>query len=142
MSSIREQLVALDSNEFIFAFRRGGRVAPCFTLVHAFFDGIRGVIPHEIHVELQRNLSAEELADLFGLLKGQHSVRIDYDQAEDTRISYWRSRGAKKGDAVIIAQLERLGVTLFISENRHFLLEIPDLPFEVITAQQALERLS
>ena len=54
----------------------------------------------------------------------------------------WEQRGAKKGDAVIAAHLEIAGVRYFISENRHFIAEITNLPFKVLTSEETLRLLS
>jgi hypothetical protein len=39
------------------------------------------------------------------------------------------------------AHLEKEGVQALISENRHLLSEIPDLPFRVLSSKAALEEL-
>jgi len=54
----------------------------------------------------------------------------------------YRTQGAKKGDADIGAQLEAAGVQWLISENRHFLFEIHNLPFTVISAAEVLAMLA
>ena len=54
---------------------------------------------------------------------------------------FWKSQGAKKGDAIITAQLELAGVSLLISDNRHFLHQIPNLPFRVLSSREAVELL-
>src|SRR5436190_916437 len=51
-------------------------------------------------------------------------------------------QGAKKGDALICAELDAAGVRWLVSENRHFLHEIPDLPFAVVSAERALALLA
>ena len=142
MSSIRNALVSLDTNIFVFALRRDALYPACERLVYENLEELTVLIPLEVHRELQHNLSEAEKAEFFQILSTSSESRIDYAPADSGRLSHWQTAGAKKSDAVIIAQLEKLGVTLLISENRHFLLEIPELPFEVITAQQALERLS
>jgi len=43
---------------------------------------------------------------------------------------------------VIAAHLEAAGVPSLISENRHFLAEISELPFQVFTSQQVVEMLT
>jgi hypothetical protein len=57
------------------------------------------------------------------------------------RVTHWEQLGAKKGDAVIVAQLEVSGVRFLVLENRHFLSEVEGLPFEVLTSEQALRLL-
>ena len=49
--------------------------------------------------------------------------------------------GAKKGDAAIAAHLEAANIRYFISENRHFLAELPALPFKVLSSEEAVQLL-
>jgi hypothetical protein len=66
------------------------------------------------------------------------AVIWDYTPARLELVTQWELRGAKKGDAVIAAHLEANEVRYFISENRHFLAELTDLPFEVLTSEKAV----
>lgn len=90
-------------------------------------------------IELHRNLSRGELRRVFGALETARECRIDYLSGEPVRVTYWEQSGAKKGDAVIVAQLEAAGVRFLVSENRHFLSEVRGLPFEVLTSEQVLQ---
>lgn len=56
----------------------------------------------------------------------------------EDQVEEYRTRGAKKGDADICAQLSLAGIHWLISENRHFLAEITGLPFTVLTSAEAL----
>lgn len=138
MPSIRDSLVALDANQYLFAVRRDPDYPNCETLV---FDRIHllGVfLPNEIQAEVRRNLSDSEFRGILEALRRARSLLVDYELPAIEQLESWQARGAKKGDAVIAATLERAGVRLFISENRHFLREMIDLPFDVVTSEQAV----
>jgi hypothetical protein len=49
--------------------------------------------------------------------------------------------GCRLGDAAVAAHLEEKNIDALISENRHFLAEIPDLPFRVLSSTATLEEL-
>jgi hypothetical protein len=70
------------------------------------------------------------------------SVIWDYAPAPLELVARWEDRGAKKGDAVIAAHLESNAVRCFISENRHFLAELSNLPFKVLNSGEAVRLLS
>ena len=53
-------------------------------------------------------------------------------------IRKYQSLGCKLGDAAIAAHLEELEVKVLITENRHFLEELKDLPFRRLSAIEAL----
>jgi hypothetical protein len=69
-------------------------------------------------------------------------VLLDWTPPPDSLVAEFRARGCKKGDAFVAACLVASGVDYFISENRHFLFEIKDLPFVVLSPAQVLEQLS
>lgn len=142
MNSIRDELVSLDTNEFIFAMRREASHPACETLVFDQLDKLHLYMPLQIVVELQRNLPDEEMRQVLLALTKAKAVTWDYSPAAPQRVRQWEERGAKKGDAVIAAHLEAVGVRYFISENRHFLTELPDLPFQVLNSEQAVMLLS
>ncbi len=50
----------------------------------------------------------------------------------------YQSPGCKLGDGAIAAHLKELGVETLITENRHFLEELKDLPFRRLSATEAL----
>lgn len=65
----------------------------------------------------------------------------DFTFPEDSLIAHYAELGAKDGDARICAHLHAAGIEWLITENRHFLSEIPGLPFKVLTSEEALRRL-
>ena len=142
MNSIRNDIVALDTNEFIFALRREPSHPASDVLVFDKLNELKIYVPLQILVELQRNLNSSEMRGLLLALSRAREVIWDYAPAPIELVINWEQRGAKKGDAVIAAHLEAARVRYFISENRHFLFELSDLPFEVLTGEQALQLLN
>lgn len=142
MNSIRDKLLSLDTNEFIFALRREANHPACETLLFDKLNELQLYIPLQILIELQRNLRDHEMRRVLLALTKAKSVTWDYAPASMERVGQWEQRGAKKGDAVIAAHLEAVGVRYFVSENRHFLAELPDLPFKVLTSEDAVALLS
>lgn len=137
-----DEYVALDTNEFVFALRRDRNFPHCAALLFLHVDRLRVHVPLQVLKELHRNLSAGELRSMFSALDVAQDFRIDYTPADFERVRHWEQTGAKKGDAVIVAQLEAAGVNFLVSENRHFLAEVEGLPFEVLTSEQVLSRMS
>jgi len=74
--------------------------------------------------------------------EGVEPVLLDWTLPPDSIVAEFRARGCKKGDAFVAACLVEVGVDYFISENRHFLSEIKDLPFAVLSSAQVLAQLS
>jgi len=58
---IRDETVALDTNEFIFALRRDARYPFCETLLFDKVSESAVYMPLQVLVELQRNLSDSEM---------------------------------------------------------------------------------
>lgn len=133
-----DEFVALDTNQFVFALRRDPRFLNCTTLLFQHVDRLCVYVPLQVLKELHRNLTQDEIHLVFSALDVARECRIDYAPGEPARVKHWEQMGAKKGDAVIVAQLEASGVRFLISENRHFLLEVEGLPFEVLTSEQLL----
>lgn len=141
MSSIRTELIALDSNEFIIALRDRDASRPQTILVRQEVPNLQVHVPLQVLLELQRNLTRAELKDFYDLVTPEN-VTISHEAAEIGRVNYFHGLGATKGDAVIAAQLQAANVTLFVSENRHFLTEIPNLRFKVVSSEDALRLLA
>ncbi|HZT41211.1 MAG TPA: hypothetical protein VFA07_03435 [Chthonomonadaceae bacterium] len=141
MSSIRDSWVSLDTHEFLFALRKEARYPACETLLFDLLSRLQIYMPLQILVELQRNLTANEMRGLLLALNRSKTIQYDYAPVSLDLVIPWERRGAKKGDAVIAAHLESAGVHYFISENRHFLSQLPDLPFIVLTSEEAVQLL-
>jgi hypothetical protein len=141
VNSIRDGVTALDTNEFIFGLRDTPDYPACRILLFERLPELTIYVPLQIVIELQRNLSNDEMRGLFLALATARTVRWDYAPAPPLLVRQWEQRGAKKGDAVIAAHLEGAGVRYFVSENRHFLAELPALPFSVLTSAEAIRLL-
>ncbi|MGB3496291.1 MAG: type II toxin-antitoxin system VapC family toxin [Elainellaceae cyanobacterium] len=138
MSSIQAERVAIDTNEFIFALRDKPPHPFSKILVFSKLPELNLYMPFQVLAELQRNLIAQDMRRIFLLLRQAKSIQWDYTLPDAKVVAKWKSRGAKKGDAVITASLEIAGVQYLISENRHFLSEISDLPFQVLSSEAAI----
>ena len=142
MNSIRDEVIALDTNEFIFALRRDADHPACEILLFDKLSQLDVYVPLQVLIELQRRLHTNEMRAVLLALTKSKTVNWDYAPAPFELVARWERRGAKKGDAVIAAHLEAAGIRYLISENRNFLVDLPDLPFEALTAERAVQLLS
>jgi predicted nucleic acid-binding protein len=133
--------VAIDTNVFIFALRRTAGREHCRELVFGGLPDLRIHLPLQVLVELQNNLTSPELSDLFAALSLASHCEWGYVPANPRAVARIEELGAKKGDALISAQLEAAGVKWLVSENRHFLTEVEHLPFRVVSAADMVARL-
>jgi predicted nucleic acid-binding protein len=128
----------LDTNVVIFALRGTGNQQACRTLLFERLPELKVYLPLQVMLELDRNLTRREMQLLWRVFRGMPDLVVDYQRAASERIRYWQQQGAKKGDAVIVAQLEARDIRLLISENRHFLAEVAGLPFDVLSSSAVL----
>ncbi len=142
MSFTPNELVALDTNQFIFALRRTAAYPACEILLFDKLPELQIYMPLQVLIELQRNLNMDEMRGVFLALNQSKAIQSDYKPPPRNLIAEWEKRGAKKGDAVIAAHLESAQVKYLVSENRHFLSEIPDLPFQVLSSDAIVRQLS
>ena len=141
MNSIRGETVALDTNVFIFALRKEPDYPACETLLFDKLPALQVYMPLQIFLELQRNLTGSEMRRVLRALTMAQAVTWDYAPAQVDLIRQWEQRGAKKGDAVITAHLEAATIRYLVSENRDFLMELPALPFTVLSSEEAVRLL-
>jgi predicted nucleic acid-binding protein len=141
MNSIQNDWIALDTNEFIFALKGDTSHPSCELLIFEKLSQLKVYVPLQVILELQRNLTPQEMRDVFTALNRAKAIYWDYSLAQSDLIAAWKQQGAKKGDAVIIAHLQTANVPYLISENRHFIRELTDLPFKVLTSTEAIELL-
>ncbi len=92
-------------------------------------------------VEVRRSLGDHAMRELYRILRRAREFSVSYEDAIPEMRERYLRLGAKKGDAAICAQLEAAGVRWLVSENRHFLSEMPELPFAVLTAEETLRAL-
>ncbi len=141
MNSIRHDPVAFDTNIFVFALRKEATYPACETLLFDKLSELHVYIPLQVFVELQRNLTGEEMRGVLRALVRAKVVTWDYSPAPADLIARWEQQGAKKGDAVIAVHLEAAKVPYFVSQNRHFLSELPASPFQVLRSEAVIQLL-
>ena len=69
-------------------------------------------------------------------------IELSWQPARLERITFYQNRSCRKGDAVIAAHAEALGIKTIISENRQFLQTLSEMSTELITASEANARLA
>lgn len=136
--TIKPDWIVLDTNIWIFGLRKQPEYPACAQLLRQLYQWqIR--VPRQILIELQANLSRDEVADLFRLLN-HYPAQIDirWDKAKPELVSKYQQLGCKLGDAAVAAHVEEMNIKILVSENRDFLQEIKGLPFQVLSAQELL----
>jgi predicted nucleic acid-binding protein len=145
MNYIQTKLGSLDTNVFIFGLRRTPGYEACVELLQRLSE-LRLIITYPVLLELQHNLTTTEMRQIYATFSSRpedvEPVLLDWTPPPDYLVTEFRARGCKKGDAFVAACVVVAGVDYFISENRHFLCEIKDLPFAVLSCAQVLEQLS
>ncbi len=141
MSFIRTDWVAFDTNEFIYAIRHTSDRLPSVELVYSLLYDVRLFVPYQVFKELSHNLTVAEETEFQAVARTAQDLHLSFTPAPSALVEVFENRGAKRGDARIAAELELAGIKWLISENRHFLSEITDLPFTVLSASEALEML-
>lgn len=136
------QLV-LDSNEYLLAVGPLRNPA-CERLLEILIERAPA---HELRVprlvisEVRRNIAAEVFRDLLVTIQQMTTIDEDLVVPFELAIKY-EAKGLKPADAFIAAYAEWVGADALVSENRHFLIRRTDLPFRVLTADQALRALA
>jgi predicted nucleic acid-binding protein len=132
----------LDTNVWVFGLRRDSRFPACAELLERI-GSFSVVIPRQLLKELNINLSEEESRDFYQLIN-QHPeiIEVNWEPASAPRVKFFEQRGCRKGDAVIAAHAEALGVKIIVSENRQFLRTLTDLPIRIISSEDALGRVA
>src|SRR5438874_572457 len=127
--------VALDTNQYVFGIRKNPQYPACHKLIRTQLRKLTIYLPLEIIIELNRTLYAEELRAVYQALRNSRQLIQDFSHPDNLLITQYAESGAKDGDARICAHLHSTGIRCLVSENRHFLHEIPNLPFAVVSAQ-------
>lgn len=137
-------LVVLDANEYIFGLgsRRERACEQLLDTVVRRTPAITARIPRLIVNEVRRNLSPEAFREFLSILT-MLRLTIDEDSVAPIELGIqYEALGLKPADAFIAAYTEWVGAAMLITENRHFLSRHSNLPFQVLTAEHALKRLS
>jgi len=130
----------LDTNVWVFGLRRDAAFPACAELLDQI--GLFAVvIPLQLLKELNVNLVEDEMRSFYQLIN-QHPeiIEVNWEPAPADRVKFYETRGCRKGDAVIAAHAEVLGVKTIVSQNRQFLQTIKNLPIEILSSETALKR--
>lgn len=145
MNYIQIKLGSLDTNVFIFGLRRTPGYEACVELLQRLSE-LHLIITYAVLLELQHNLTTAEMRQIYATFSAHpedvEPVLLDWTPPPDYLVTEFHARGCKKGDAFVAAGVAAAGVDYFISENRHFLSEIKDLPFVVLSSEEVLAQLS
>jgi len=132
----------LDTNVWVFGLRHDESIPDCANLLERI-GSFSVVIPLQVLKELNVNLTKDEISNFYNLISQQPEwMELSWAAAPAERVSFYQERGCRKGDAVIAAHAEALGVRSIVSENRQFLQTVKDLPLEIVSATDALARLA
>ncbi|MBU1626083.1 PIN domain-containing protein [bacterium] len=136
---IPSEWIVLDTNIWIFGLREHPEHPACTKLLKNLYR-LHVKIPRQILLELQANLSKDELKEIFKLLNYLGgSVEFRWDKVNKELISKYQSMGLRQGDAVIAAHLESMNIKILVSENRDFLQKIEEPPFKVMKADEIVK---
>jgi hypothetical protein len=140
--TIADEWVVFDTNIYIFGVREDPNFPACAELLDRIGE-MHVYVPRQIIRELQDNLHPDEVSDLFRLFnRHPDRIRFAWNLAPLESVEKFQHAGCKLGDAAVAAHLVEENVKTLISENRHFLAEIPDLPFRVLNSANAVEELN
>jgi len=135
------ELWLLDTNVWVFGLRADLTFPACRELLDAI-GSFRPLVPLQIIREINAALSKEEVRKFYDLVNEHPGlVILDWTKTSTERITFFETRGCRKGDAVIASHAEQFGIKFVVSENRQFLQTVTGLQFKVITPQEALLRL-
>jgi predicted nucleic acid-binding protein len=135
--TIQNERIVLDTNVWIFGLRRPPEFISCSLLLERL-NQLQVIIPLQVLRELQANFTENELTSLFRLINQfPRQVKIHWVKAEINIIRKYQNLGCSLGDAVVAAHLEELEINILITENRHFLKEIKNLPFLSLNSTEA-----
>lgn len=134
---MNKPLISLDTNVIILGLRQ---IDPYASLVleNLFHFNVR--LCAQVERELQRNLTREEFRKFYDLLGLLTTMSIVYQPPDEQLLLLYQALGLKTGDAIIAAFCEQEQIDLFISENRHFLQELPNRSFQIIDSQTCCQR--
>ena len=132
--------LVIDSNVYIFAFgptKADASLNLLGKLIEANDTHIVR-IPRTIFEEVKRNLLPDSLRDFIIFISELPTIDEDFLVPFEIAFKYER-QGLKTADAFIAAYAEWVGADALVTENRHFLSKNPNLPFEVLSAENCLK---
>jgi predicted nucleic acid-binding protein len=132
----------LDTNVWVFGLRGDDAFPACAQLLNRV-GSFLVVIPLQVLKELNLTLTEDEMRDFYRLInQNSEFIELSWQPAAIERVKFYEELGCRKGDAVIAAHAEALGIGFLVSENRQFLQTLRDLPLEIVTAGEAQIRLA
>jgi predicted nucleic acid-binding protein len=130
--------ICIDSNQFIFGLSGSDPASEDLLRLLPHLDV---VIPRLVLKEVTRNLNQAQIRSLYALLhQAPKTVLIEGSVPPELVQKYVALGLREKADAIIGAFAEWQGATYIISDNRHFLEELQSKAFEVMTADEFLQR--
>lgn len=131
----------LDTNVWVFGLRRNSAFPTCAELLDLIGSFVV-VVPRQLLKELGLNLTEDELRSFYQLIN-QHPefIEVSWNLAPTERVRYFEMQGCRKGDAVIAAHAEVLGVKVIVSENRQFLRTLKEFSIDIVNSEAALKRI-
>lgn len=128
---MNDPVISLDTNIVIVGLRFA------HTSEERIIDNLfrfRVKLARQVEKELRRNLTDAELKRFYHRVQPFVTVDPGGQNFPADIVERYRAKGLKKGDLRIAAFCEWQGIDIFVSENRHFLYELPDPPFQVMDA--------
>ena len=132
----------LDTNVWVFGLRRDASFRACEQLLDRI-GSFSVLIPLQVLKELNLTLAEGEMHQFYQIINQYPEfIDISWEPAPLERVKFYERQGCRKGDAVIAAHAEALDSKIIVSENRQFLQTLKDLPLRILTAADAVARIS
>lgn len=126
--------ICIDSNQFIFGISGSDADSERLMLL---LPQLNVFIPRLVMKEVTRNLNDENVKRLYTILRKAPQITIIDEFAPRALVEKYLRLGLReKGDAFIGAFAEWQQVKYLISDNRHFLAELSDSPFLIVTPER------
>jgi|APSaa5957512622_1039677.scaffolds.fasta_scaffold87226_1 hypothetical protein len=124
--------ISLDTNIFIFGIRNIDPYSVSI-LKNLFRFDVR--LSAQVEKELRRNITKPELKEFYSLIALLPGFEIVYQKSEEAIFQQYRTLGMGIGDALIASFCHTEGIEIFISENRHFVRELPKQSYEIMDSK-------
>ena len=132
----------LDTNVWVFGLRGDDAFPACAQLLDRV-GSFSVVIPLQVLKELNLALTEDEMRNFYSVINQcSEFIELSWQPAAIELVKFYEERGCRKGDAVIAAHAEALGIGFLVSENRQFLQTLKGLPVEIVTTGEAQIRLA
>ena len=85
-------------------------------------------IPAQIEKEIRQNFTVDEIRKFYRQVSSLTEFEIVYKPLDNNLVDKYRQFLLKTGDAKIAAFCEQEHIQIFVSENRHFLEKLSEVP--------------